>query len=421
MHRPNRNRYVFIFILASFTLFTVWLFTSSRRFLFVSTRKRNQLMTRINNVSLRHHAVTPDGEKTTTLSCSRNNSITRTRRFAIATIFEPYHHASAVPKNSSSVSSFIQDTLQSILENKLLYASQHQYDFIIANTSVCDGSKRKNPAFAKICLLLRLLDVSNKNHDDDPGCDYDWILLLDHDAIVANPLISIEERLTEFLGSSSALLDSKETLFSKDLVISQDWNGLNTGVMFVRGRRHSSWPHQFFRTLLHSPPRECSAFEPRWWEQGVMQCILKHPSHAAANWKIQVIHEQRKMNSYPEPFNFGRRDAKYEDGDFIAHFAGASGDQTKFSLSSSSNISRAATRKALEICKNARQRLMEQNNGTDNENALTLVNAQSKRMSRFLTKEKKLKFDDSPLIYGNYRFSQSDLVGKKKICFTEEL
>ena len=259
------------------------------------------------------------------------------RNFAIATVFE----SPAVRRDDAHAKAqrnFVDRTLQPILANKLRYAALHGYDFVLGNRSVCQSlSSRIHPAFAKICLLLHLLRQRRTD-------EYDWILLVDHDALIANPAVTLEEKLEEILGS--AALDAHETVNSKDLVISQDWNGLNTGVMMVRGGAHTSWPEAFFHKLLHSPPRECAHFEPRWWEQGVLQCLLKRRENAAANWKIEVVSQQRKMNAYPEPYNFGRADARFEDGDFIAHFAGASGEETKFS----SLLNKSAIESALRIC-----------------------------------------------------------------------
>lgn len=259
-------------------------------------------------------------------------------RFAIVTI------ASKVPPSGNAFASqsksaqFVNATMYAALKNKLLYMSLHQgYDLILGGDTSCNknggGGGRYNhnhhhlhPSFGKFHIVAKLLKEEQ----------YEWILVVDHDAIFAQLETSIETLLRSkiFQQQQSGSINDfspiifsdhyDETAHSKDFIVAKDWNGINTGVMLIRGKR-SNWARVFFSKTLLNPPRECK-HGGAFYEQSVLKCILDSPNSAPDRWKIEFVSPQRVLNAYPPPYHFDREESKFEQGrDFIAHFAGASG------------------------------------------------------------------------------------------------
>ncbi|XP_008794285.2 probable alpha-1,6-mannosyltransferase MNN10 [Phoenix dactylifera] len=191
--------------------------------------------------------------------------------------------------------------------NKRAYAERMGYDFIDARRLV-DPSRPPN--WSKI-LAIR----SHLRH-------YDWLFWNDADTLVTNPDISLESILNVAIGYS----DLKA---SPDLVVTEDFNGVNSGVFFFR---RSEWSEKFLDT---------------WWNQTSFvrfgstlsgdNAAMKHlidslPSEELRD-HVRVSPMQCLFNSYPwfptwknahrlisSPLTTWR--GAYSDGDFMVHLAG---------------------------------------------------------------------------------------------------
>jgi hypothetical protein len=263
------------------------------------------------------------------LSSSSSSSLTQTppsakRFFAIVTISAKFSKSSGKEFAAQSRSAqFVNATIDAAFRNKLLYASLHKnYELIVGGDQSCTRNVI-HPSFGKLKVVSNLLRQEK----------YDWILVVDHDAIFAQMDTSIETLLQTKIFSENDINNNNhnnifsdqydETARSKNMIIASDWNGVNTGVMLIRGKK-SEWTKIFFRTLLN-PPRECR-HAGLFYEQSVLKCILDFPHAAPDRWRIQIVSPQRTINAYPPPYHFDHDESKFVQGeDFIAHFAGASG------------------------------------------------------------------------------------------------
>lgn len=258
---------------------------------------------------------------TTTAMTSTSLSRPPHRRFAIVSIMSRIsNNGNAFAAQSKSVQ-FINETIRAGFTNKLLYTALHHRDcdLIIGGDSSC-AKNSPHPSYGKFKVVLKLLQQD----------EYDWILVVDHDAIFAQLSASIEAVLRSRVFARDPHFavfahgeGYDETAHSKDMVITRDWNGINTGSFLVRGRG-ANWPKIFFRQLV-DPPRQCK-HAGLFYEQSVLKCLLEMPGSAPDRWKIEFADPQHLINAYPAPYHFDHEESKFEFGrDFIAHFAGAAG------------------------------------------------------------------------------------------------
>ena len=260
----------------------------------------------------------------TRLPTTRVASVQPRSRIAIATISVTL---SGAPTNSSLFAQLMRP--YSII-NKIDYCRRHRYDLFIGGRSCLPHGESDHAAFGKIRLLRMLL------------LEYEWVLVMDQDAVFANASLRIEDAILRLLPHADG---SSNNARSQDLIVTQDWNGINTGVMLVR---RSEWSRNFFERVAH-PPRECRHSGP-WWEQSVITCLLDQRKVGfgamSDGWKIAFA-RQRLMNSYPAPYDMNVESARYVPGDFIVHFAGAAAFASyKFPVSVANATLRA-------ICRNA--------------------------------------------------------------------
>jgi mannan polymerase II complex MNN10 subunit len=170
------------------------------------------------------------------------------------------------------------------IENKKQYCKQHGYDFICEETSL-DTSRPI--AWSKIKLIQKVMENPK----------YNWVFWTDADALIMNLAIPLEE-----------LIDERY-----DLIISKDFNNINTGHFLIK---NSDWSQDFLKRVyshvncIHGP----------WWEQHAVIGELQDKYHAPF---VKMI-PQRFMNSYP--FETARYlTGTYQRGDFVVHFAGVRG------------------------------------------------------------------------------------------------
>ncbi|XP_020248964.1 probable alpha-1,6-mannosyltransferase MNN10 isoform X2 [Asparagus officinalis] len=111
--------------------------------------------------------------------------------------------------------------------NKRSYAERMGYDFLDARSLV---DRSRPPNWSKILAVRHYLDR------------YDWVFWNDADTLVTNSNISLESILKAAIGH----LDLHA---SHDLVVTEDTNGINSGVFFIR---RSNWSKDFL---------------DKWWNQ----------------------------------------------------------------------------------------------------------------------------------------------------------
>ncbi|CAL9154537.1 unnamed protein product [Musa hybrid cultivar] len=194
-----------------------------------------------------------------------------------------------------------------VAENKQAYAARMRYVFVDAGEMV-DHSRP--PSWSKILAVRSQLP------------QYDWVFWNDADTMVMNPAISLESILYAAIGHTN--LDA-----SPDLVVTEDTNGVNAGVFFVR---RSEWSDKFLQT---------------WWNQtsfvrfgstksgdnDALKHLLRTLTAEELGAHVAVSPAQCLFNSYPwvptlkslhRLFTSPRAtwNGVYSDGDFLVHLAG---------------------------------------------------------------------------------------------------
>lgn len=171
------------------------------------------------------------------------------------------------------------------------YAARHGYDFI-AYTSDSDFDYSRELNWSKILLLKRTL------------VDYDWVMWIDHDALVMNPTIKLESFIEDNLIG----------------VCSKSWVGEPLcGTMLLRNCPESMdllskmWASYYLGGNFYNR------------EEGALQSILQCSPNYAANFKLV---KQKDINAFdfnlPDYRKWGFHSypyGQYEAGDFILHFA----------------------------------------------------------------------------------------------------
>ncbi|OUM67734.1 glycosyltransferase family 34 protein [Piromyces sp. E2] len=159
------------------------------------------------------------------------------------------------------------------------YANIHNYKFLFYNQRY---DKEREPFYMKIHALNEAIVYGLKERE------YEWVMWIDNDVILANPNIKLETFLPK----------NKNIHF-----IAADRDGLNAGVFFLRVH---SWSLNYLVSVLsyfyYNPDK-----------------VLKYPEEAALNnilienkeSKHYVIVPHHWFNTYPD---------KREKGDFLLHF-----------------------------------------------------------------------------------------------------
>ncbi|XP_074559117.1 putative alpha-1,6-mannosyltransferase MNN10 [Curcuma longa] len=196
---------------------------------------------------------------------------------------------------------------EAVAGNKRAYAGGMGYRYVDSRGLVDPG---RPPSWSKILAVQSLLPR------------YDWVFWNDADTIVMNPSISLESILHAAIGHMD---------FDKapDLVVTEDTNGVNAGVFFVR---RSEWSKRFLK---------------KWWnETSFVQFgstksgdndALKHLIYGLSEEELRahvaISPMQCLFNSYPWIPTLKSMlrllaspratwNGVYSDGDFMLHLAG---------------------------------------------------------------------------------------------------
>jgi len=108
-----------------------------------------------------------------------------------------------------------QEMTQLSILNKKQYAARHGYELIVVHGA--DVDTNRPPAWSKFLAMQRHLPRFN------------FLLFMDIDTLIMNDEVRLEE-LAQVNGNGE-----------KDLIISEDWNGVNSGVFMLRNSTWSKW------------------------------------------------------------------------------------------------------------------------------------------------------------------------------------
>ncbi|KAJ4805642.1 hypothetical protein LUZ62_018208 [Rhynchospora pubera] len=196
---------------------------------------------------------------------------------------------------------------EAVWGNKRRYAERMGYDFVDA-TELVDPSRPPN--WSKILAVRSCLRV------------YDWVFWNDADTVITNLDVALETILFGLIGYGDVKL-------TPDLVVTEDLNGVNSGVFFMR---KSDWSERFLQ---------------KWWDQTsfIQFGSTKSGDNAALRHLIDSLPDEESQlhilispmqclcNSYPwfpslkslyrlliSPQKTWQ--GVYSDGDFIVHLAG---------------------------------------------------------------------------------------------------
>ena len=159
--------------------------------------------------------------------------------------------------------------------------------------------------------IKHLLDLCNEYMDGE------WIMWMDCDTLIMNHNTDI----CQFLDNNY------------DMIIGEDWNGINTGVFFVR---ISERIKRFLTEVLaFTPTALTQAQYPDWWTVSE-QCAIYHLHQTI---KTKVVHHSL-FNGYPfgpydsndwrhaglGPINPNWKPQQFQVGDFVLHLASGNMD-----------------------------------------------------------------------------------------------
>ena len=159
------------------------------------------------------------------------------------------------------------------LASKRAYCARHGYALVVGGDEVYD--RTRPPAWSKIRLLQRTLP------------EFDVVFWSDADVVITNATVRLETLLTS----------------GKDVVLSRDQNGLNTGNVFLRRTPAVT-------DLLRDVYAQTDFVDHVWWEQGAF--IHLYETRPDVRAMCEVV-DQRAFNAYEHCWRVGS---------FLIHFAG---------------------------------------------------------------------------------------------------
>lgn len=135
-----------------------------------------------------------------------------------------------------------------------------------------------------------------------------WLMWFDADTLVINPLIAVETFLPT------------HDLDGVNLLVTEDWNGLNNGVFLLRV---NAWSVNMLTNVLSYPSFKPDEKLP-FTEQSAMERMIQDPRFASGC----IYVPPRWFNSYPRSEDEAWNKYHVEKGDMMLHFAGV-GDRPR--------------------------------------------------------------------------------------------
>lgn len=213
--------------------------------------------------------------------------------------------------------------LDKIVDNRREYAHAHGYGLFVRKTTDYERPSLNANEEGEDLLSNMWARVPAVREAVVAFPHSEWFWILDQDAIIMNPVLSLSAHVTDPSRLSSLMLrdipivppDSvirtpKYVPATKiDVIVTQDHTGLHPGSMLIRRNDFSeylldAWYDPMFRDYGFPKGEQDTLEHLAQWHT----TILAH---------IAVI-PQRIVNAYPN----SPRDTEYQDGDFVVHFDG---------------------------------------------------------------------------------------------------
>lgn len=193
----------------------------------------------------------------------------------------------------------VSHAVERVTENRRRYCERHaNVHFLIDTVGAFGGMVEVDPKWGKIYQAHHLLK------------DYDWIWLLDADALIMNASISLHN----LIGNVVETFDHQI-----DIIISRDYNNFNTGSFMLR---QSDWTELLLKEWLLR--KDTVIDYNNWMEQSGLISMIEDNS-LNMNEHMATV-PQRLINSYTNlrACN-GKRTptCEYQRGDFVVHAANA--------------------------------------------------------------------------------------------------
>lgn len=201
-----------------------------------------------------------------------------------------------------------------LIENRQKYCALHGCTVI---SSAVQKSPRP-PAWGKLTAMLEQLKTEK----------FDYVWYIDMDMIIMNPAKSPES----FINQAPR---------GQDFILTNDWSGVNTGIMFARNSEFSRWFLQtaYDQEQLVGKYSEDGIAHPFEYEQRAFHFLLDTPlwrarglpTYAGNSTELRrhfTALPQCSMNSYflhPLELRADREESHYVPSDFIVHMAGKKG------------------------------------------------------------------------------------------------
>lgn len=183
-------------------------------------------------------------------------------------------------------------------DTHLRHSEIHRYPIFVLDRPIVDGLWTKEAA-----LLGVLLHEMTKPED----ARLKWLMWFDADTLVINPLIAVENFLPT------------HDLEGINLLVTEDWNGLNNGVFLMRV---NAWSVNMLTNILSYPTYKPDEELP-FTEQSAMERMIQDPRFASGC----IFVPPRWFNSYPRSEDESWNKYHVQKGDMMLHFAGV-GDRS---------------------------------------------------------------------------------------------
>lgn len=186
------------------------------------------------------------------------------------------------------------------IKNKMLYAKLHGYDFEwwVTAYKAPQGQTPRPPIWTKTAFLLDVLAGT----EGERVCDYDWLLWLDCDSLVARYEFTIKHITGQYFNDQH-----------KQIVLSKDLNGFNSGIMALRC---SAWNLALFRRIWDSK----QYINDVWAEQRGL--IAFYNSDSDVKSRVAEVPQDQMQYVKGAPARQVPEGAAGEFDIFVVHFAG---------------------------------------------------------------------------------------------------
>ncbi len=178
--------------------------------------------------------------------------------------------------------------LSKALVSKQEYANKHGYIYIQGDENHWD---RERPiSWSKVPFLLKYLEQLE---------DGEIVWLSDADVYITNPELKFEDHVMSLFSPNA------------DMMMTNDACGhVNAGNIVMR---NSPWLRDFWKRVY----QQTDVIYHIWWENaGILKLLEANESDRK---KVQITNQHKRFNAYLMGLD---NEPKWEQGDFLVHFAG---------------------------------------------------------------------------------------------------